>query len=473
MPQLLENIDTNTNSCCYTCKNPIKDRFMLTSDNCFWHEKCLRCYDCKIELTEKFFKIDGVQVCKKDYTKRVGNKCGSCKKQIDKTEMVRRIKGKIYHINCFKCSKCLKLFDTGDKICGQEDGTFVCEKDLLILQGQQYDNRTLNNQECLEEKEILHEDDDEEDCIMEEDGESNSTSFNELNENDQLSPNQDNNNDSNKYDHDLISKRRGPRTTIKSRQLEILKSAFNATPKPTRHIREQLAQETGLSMRVIQVWFQNRRSKERRLKQMRLTGGRRDSRRNRPFSSAENNPSITHDFMPVESLMSNVDHHTNQQIIYGTSAHSTPPFFNDVYPQGASESSLLANQQLIDCASGNLFNNNINNLMLQTNYNYVNHHHNKDIPAHVTGNLISMSQLTQLTTLTSQHDVPSSQQPLTPPSNNIMYFDDSCSLTNNNNNPPPSLRPPPPMQAFNILQQHNNDSTNIKNENDDVGMSLW
>ena len=49
------------------------------------------------------------------------------------------------------------------------------------------------------------------------------------------------------------SKRRGPRTTIKAKQLEVLKTAFQQTPKPTRHIREQLAKDTGLSMRVIQV----------------------------------------------------------------------------------------------------------------------------------------------------------------------------------------------------------------------------
>ena len=51
----------------------------------------------------------------------------------------------------------------------------------------------------------------------------------------------------------LSAKKRGPRTTIKAKQLEMLNSAFAATPKPTRHIREQLAQETGLNMRVIQV----------------------------------------------------------------------------------------------------------------------------------------------------------------------------------------------------------------------------
>ena len=53
------------------------------------------------------------------------------------------------------------------------------------------------------------------------------------------------------------AKRRGPRTTIKAKQLETLKAAFAATPKPTRHIREQLAQETGLNMRVIQVSLLN------------------------------------------------------------------------------------------------------------------------------------------------------------------------------------------------------------------------
>lgn len=70
-------------------------------------------------------------------------------------------------------------------------------------------------------------------------------------------------------------KKRGPRTTIKTKQLEQLKSAFATTPKPTRHTREELARETGLAMRVIQVWFQNRRSKERRIKQSITCGGPR------------------------------------------------------------------------------------------------------------------------------------------------------------------------------------------------------
>ena len=40
--------------------------------------------------------------------------------------------------------------------------------------------------------------------------------------------------------------------------MEVLKEAYKTSPKPARHVREQLAQDTGLDMRVVQVWFQNR-----------------------------------------------------------------------------------------------------------------------------------------------------------------------------------------------------------------------
>jgi hypothetical protein len=48
-----------------------------------------------------------------------------------------------------------------------------------------------------------------------------------------------------------------PRTTITAKQLETLKNAYKNSPKPARHVREQLSSETGLDMRVVQVRCQH------------------------------------------------------------------------------------------------------------------------------------------------------------------------------------------------------------------------
>lgn len=37
------------------------------------------------------------------------------------------------------------------------------------------------------------------------------------------------------------------------------------SPKPCRKVREALAKETGLSVRVVQVWFQNQRAKMKKI----------------------------------------------------------------------------------------------------------------------------------------------------------------------------------------------------------------
>ena len=63
-------------------------------------------------------------------------------------------------------------------------------------------------------------------------------------------------------------RKRGPKTTIKPHQLEILKNCFDQNPKPTPKVFEELSKDTGLSKRVIQVWFQNKRSKSKRINKM-------------------------------------------------------------------------------------------------------------------------------------------------------------------------------------------------------------
>ncbi|XP_005720487.1 LIM/homeobox protein Lhx3 isoform X3 [Pundamilia nyererei] len=123
-----------------------------------------------------------------------------------------------------------------------------------------------------------------------------------------------------------------PRTTITAKQLETLKNAYNNSPKPARHVREQLSSETGLDMRVVQVWFQNRRAKEKRLKK---DAGRqrwgqyfRNMKRSRGSSKSDKD-SIQEEGMDSDAEVSFTDEppmselgHTNG--IYSSLSESSP-----------------------------------------------------------------------------------------------------------------------------------------------------
>lgn len=77
--------------------------------------------------------------------------------------------------------------------------------------------------------------------------------------------------------HSLVeSSSKRPRTTITAKQLETLKIAYNNSPKPARHIREQLSHDTGLDMRVVQVRIKRwKRAKNRNNENFRYRCGSR------------------------------------------------------------------------------------------------------------------------------------------------------------------------------------------------------
>lgn len=134
--------------------------------------------------------------------RRYGTKCSVCEQGIAPTDVVRRAHDNVYHLECFLCSMCSRQLKTGDEFYLMEDRKLVCKPDY----------------EAAKAKGLYLSD--------------------------------------GSLDGEGSNKR--PRTTITAKQLETLKSAYNSSPKPARHVREQLSQDTGLDMRVVQVWFQNR-----------------------------------------------------------------------------------------------------------------------------------------------------------------------------------------------------------------------
>jgi len=54
------------------------------------------------------------------------------------------------------------------------------------------------------------------------------------------------------------------RTVLSDKQVAIMKTCYSTNPRPDSIMKERLAELTGLSLRVIRVWFQNKRCKDKK-----------------------------------------------------------------------------------------------------------------------------------------------------------------------------------------------------------------
>ncbi|XP_032595860.1 LIM homeobox transcription factor 1-beta isoform X2 [Drosophila grimshawi] len=204
-----------SNHCAYCCQ-PICDRYIMRVVDSSFHEGCLKCTACAQHLVHSCYARDGKLYCRLDYERLyLRNRCLGCGHKIAGDELVMRSQENIFHLKCFACVVCGALLKKGEQYVvkqGQLFCRFDYEKEVEMLQGYDF------------------------------------------------------------YGDDLfppkMDGRRGPkrpRTILNTQQRRAFKASFEVSPKPCRKVRENLAKDTGLSLRIVQVWFQNQRAKVKKI----------------------------------------------------------------------------------------------------------------------------------------------------------------------------------------------------------------
>ncbi|CAB3409166.1 unnamed protein product [Caenorhabditis bovis] len=229
-------------------------------DHKSYHEGCVKCSVCDVPLIDKCFSKNGRIFCHQHYYKDYSvHCCAGCKKGISPSDMVYKLKaGLVFHVACHCCSMCGRQLAPGEQILVDETiQTVSCMSHYPPVSDNLCDMPSCSTDPPPQQQQHYSNED------------PNFPVFDVKKEVDPYGYNFEHYSFSDFCDEDSrMLKRRGPRTTIKQNQLDVLNEMFLNTPKPSKHARAKLALETGLSMRVIQVWFQNRRSKERRLKHL-------------------------------------------------------------------------------------------------------------------------------------------------------------------------------------------------------------
>ncbi|KTF75183.1 hypothetical protein cypCar_00035431 [Cyprinus carpio] len=260
---------------CAGCGGKISDRYYLLAVDKQWHMRCLKCCECKLNLESELtcFSKDGSIYCKEDYYRRFSvQRCARCHLGISASEMVMRARDLVYHLNCFTCTTCNKMLTTGDHF-GMKDSLVYCRLHFeTLIQG---DFPTHFNHTDVAPNKGLGST-----------GPLGLSYYNGVNtvqkgrprKRKSSGPGADlaaynaalscNENDGDPMDRDSqyssSQKTKRMRTSFKHHQLRTMKSYFAINHNPDAKDLKQLAQKTGLTKRVLQVWFQNARAKFRR-----------------------------------------------------------------------------------------------------------------------------------------------------------------------------------------------------------------
>ncbi|MED6254704.1 hypothetical protein ATANTOWER_031880 [Ataeniobius toweri] len=135
-----------------------------------------------------------------------------------------------FHLRCFTCKVCSYRLQTGDR-CVLREGQLLCAReDYHQFLASPASSNTASKSDDDEEEELRQ--------VKHRRGGA---------------------------DNPETKRPKRPRTILTTQQRRTFKASFEVSSKPCRKVRETLAAETGLSVRVVQVWFQNQRAKMKKL----------------------------------------------------------------------------------------------------------------------------------------------------------------------------------------------------------------
>ncbi|XP_039362840.1 LIM/homeobox protein Lhx2 isoform X1 [Mauremys reevesii] len=277
--QTMPSISSDRAALCAGCGGKISDRYYLLAVDKQWHMRCLKCCECKLNLESELtcFSKDGSIYCKEDYYRRFSvQRCARCHLGISASEMVMRARDLVYHLNCFTCTTCNKMLTTGDHF-GMKDNLVYCRLHFETLIQGEYQVHFNHSDVAAGKGPALGA------------GSANTLGLPYYNgvgtvqkgrprKRKSPGPGADlaaynaalscNENDGDHLDRDQQypsnQKTKRMRTSFKHHQLRTMKSYFAINHNPDAKDLKQLAQKTGLTKRVLQVWFQNARAKFRR-----------------------------------------------------------------------------------------------------------------------------------------------------------------------------------------------------------------
>ncbi|XP_052866747.1 insulin gene enhancer protein isl-1-like [Anopheles cruzii] len=261
-------------SLCVGCGGQIHDQYILrVAPDLEWHAACLKCQECRQFLDESCtcFVRDGKTYCKRDYVRLFGTKCDKCGSSFSKNDFVMRAKTKIYHIECFRCSACARQLIPGDEFALRDGGSLYCKEDHDHLEKTSQNglipgvepNNNISGNANANNNNI---------SSTNNNNNNNNSSLSNNNHSSELGSMSDSGSESGSHKSLRGKGPSGPsdgkptrvRTVLNEKQLHTLRTCYNANPRPDALMKEQLVEMTGLSPRVIRVWFQNKRCKDKK-----------------------------------------------------------------------------------------------------------------------------------------------------------------------------------------------------------------